>query len=183
MSDRVTRFLLVCPDAELTELFVAALAGEFNAQITCVAEAPTALDADLATPHDVIIAELDLGDFTGVQLAQQLLSLGQRPIILVGDDPLAEDVIEALRLGVHDVLSKPFPVEQLLDAVQKATHGAKVTQAHVARYRTMRDLVRRVIRERRDLNKRIDLLCRDLVGAQRRLVQRVMAIEQTRVAE
>lgn len=180
MVDRTMRFLVVTPEAEMTEMFVAALAGRFDAQITCVAAATTALDADLASPHDVIIADMDLGDFTGVQLAEQLMSLGTRPIILLGDDPLTEDVIEAMRLGVHDVLSKPFPMEQLLDAVQQAMHGAKVTQAHAAKYRTMRDLVRRVIRERRDLNKRIDLLCRDLVGAQRRLVQRVMAIEQTR---
>lgn len=172
------RLLLVTPDADLTEMLVAALVGRLDAHITCVSGALEAVDADIAAPHDLILAEMDLGDFTGVQLAQQILSLGTRPIILIGDDPLTEDVIEALRLGVRDVLSKPFPVQQLLDSVDAVLRGAKVSHAHATRYRGMRDLVRRVIRERRDLNKRIDLLCRDLVGAQRRLVQRVMALEQ-----
>jgi hypothetical protein len=38
----------------------------------------------------------------------------------------------------------------------------------------MRELVRHVIRERRDLNRRIELVCRDLVEAHRRLVHRVV---------
>lgn len=179
MNDQRMRVLLVTPDAELTEMFVAALVSRFDAHITCVADALEAVDADLTLPHDVILADMDLGDFSGVQFAQQLLSMGTRPVLLFGDDPLTEDVIEALRLGVRDVLSKPFPMEQLLDAVDAALRGAKQNMAHATRYRSMRDLVRRVIRERRDLNKRIDLLCRDLVGAQRRLVQRVMAMEQS----
>ncbi len=43
----------------------------------------------------------------------------------------------------------------------------------------MRELVRRVIRERRDLNRRVELVCRDLVGAHRRLVTRVLSSEGT----
>jgi hypothetical protein len=36
-----------------------------------------------------------------------------------------------------------------------------------------------VIGERRDLNRRIELICKDLVGAHRRLVQRVLAEQPT----
>lgn len=178
MRERRTRILLVVPDAGLTDRLAAALTERFHALITGVADAPAALDADLTCPYDLVIADMDLGDFTGVQLAEHLVTLGDRPIILLGAEPLTEDVIEALRLGVCDVLNRPFPIEQLLDAVQVAVHGAKMRRAHLVKYRGMRDLVRRVIRERRDLNKRIDLLCRDLVSAQRRLMQRVLMKEQ-----
>ena len=45
------------------------------------------------------------------------------------------------------------------------------------KHKNLRQLVRRVLSERRDLNRRIDLVCKDLVGAHRRLVQRVLATE------
>ena len=51
---------------------------------------------------------------------------------------------------------------------------------HAARYRRLRELVHRVIRERRDLNRRIELVCRDLVEAHRRLVHRVVESEGMR---
>jgi hypothetical protein len=40
------------------------------------------------------------------------------------------------------------------------------------------DEVRHVIRERRELNERVDLICRDLVGAHRRLVHRMLDREK-----
>lgn len=181
MAELPPRMLLVSSRCERTEMLVSALVRRFNARLTCAIDAPAALDADIDAPHDLVIAAMDLGDYTGVQLAQQLLSLGARPILLLGDEPLTEDVIEALRLGVRDVLTHPFPVEQLLTAAEEALRVERLRRAHLLRHRTLRNLVRRVIRERRDLNQRIDLLCRDLVGAQRRLVQRVLAMEQGRL--
>ena len=182
MANREPHLLLVEPCADLTEMFVSALARRFDAQITCVHDAASALDADVDLPHDVVITELDLGDYSGVQLVEQLSSLGSRPVVMMGEEPLAEDVIEALHLGVRDFLSKPFAIAELLDAVERALHGADIRRAQQARYRNMRELVRRVIRERRELNQRVDLLCRDLVGAHRRLVHRVLAMEQTPAA-
>ena len=69
---------------------------------------------------------------------------------------------------------------ELFDAAERALRGYEVRRQHQAKYRRMRDLLRRVIRERRDLNQRIDLVCRDLVGANRRLVHRVLDFEEAK---
>ena len=175
--DRSHKILLVEPDAELLEILVASLARRFDPHITCVSNAASCLDLELVDPHDLVIAELDLEDSHGVLLAERLLSLGNRPIILLADEPTSDDVIDAMRVGVRDMFRKPFPVEQLLDAADAALRDHSVHRRRAVKYRRMRELVRRVVSERRDLNRRIDLVCRDLVGAQRRLVNRVLALE------
>ena len=178
MGDVLTKILLVEPDADVMQTLVAALSRRFDAYITCVADAESCLDTDMVEPHDLVIAEMDLPDSTGTRLAEQLTSLRSRPIILLGEDFVVEDTIEAMRLGVRDMFTKPFRVAGLLDSIDRALRGHQLHVQHGMKYHRMRNLVRQAIRERRDLNRRIDLICRDLVGAQRRLVHRVLELEE-----
>jgi len=172
-TEKKHKILIVEPDPEIVEILVASLSRRLDAHITCVVDSESALDADLCSTHDLIVSELDLDDGSGVDLIEKLSMLSVRPAILLADEPTIEDSIDALRLGVRDLLIKPFPVSDLLDAAERALRGFDVHKAHVAKYHRMRDLVRRVLRERRELNQRIDLICRDVVGAQRRLMHRV----------
>ncbi len=161
------------------EILVAGLSRRFDAQITCVSDAESCLDTDMVEPHDLVIAEMDLTDSVGGQLAGRLMALCTRPIILLAEDPTAEEVVESMRAGVRDVFTKPFPVAELLDSAERVLRGHHLHVQHGAKYHRMRNLVRQTIRERRDLNQRIDLICRDLVGAQRRLVHRVLKLEES----
>ncbi len=178
MSDRAVRIMLVEPDAELLEMFVAALARRFDARITCVADAETALDTDLVEPHDLVIVEQSASNNGGLGLAERLCALSRRPVVLLCDDCTGEDAVRALRVGVCDVFIKPFAVAELLDAAQRALQAFETRRQSAVKYRRMREMVRRVIRERRDLNRRIDLVCRDLVEAHRRLAHRFVELHQ-----
>ena len=178
MVDRSHKIMLVEPDSKVLEILVESLVRRLDVNITCVADAAACLDIELVDPHDLVIAELDLADSHGAQLAQKLKALSVRPVILIADDPTCDDVIEAMHLGVCDVFRKPFPVDQLLDAVAAALRHHDLQRRRAVKYRRMRELVHRVVSERRDLNRRIELVCRDLVGAQRRLVHRVLALEE-----
>ncbi len=194
--------MLVEPDAELLELLVAALTRRFDAHITCVADAASCLDVEIVDPHDLVIAELRMGDSNPLELSDRLMALaghqqpasrqqaglpvagglpvvgGNRPVILMADDPTCDELTEAMRLGVSDLFRKPFAVEQLLDSAERLLHQYDLRRRRAAKYHRMRGLVRRVVSERRDLNLRIELICRDLVRAQRRLVHRVLALEE-----
>ena len=141
-----------------------------------MADAQSCLDSELSQPHDLIIAELELRDSDGLRLTQELLSLGSRPIILLADNATCSEMIEAMRLGVRDVFRKPFPVAELLDAVERLVRSQTEARRRAVRYHRMRELVQHVVRERRDLNRRVDLVCRDLVNAHRRLVQRITEV-------
>jgi DNA-binding NtrC family response regulator len=170
--------LLVEPDGDLLEMLVAALSRRFHANLTCVASAADCLDVELSDPHDLIISEMTLGDCGGLELAEHLLTLSQRPVILLADDLDCAGAVASLRLGVRDVFQKPFAVQELLDAAHRALMGSDLRKRRAARYRRMRDTVKRTIQERRDLNRRIELICRDVVEAQRRLVHRIIALEK-----
>jgi len=170
------KILVVEPDAEVLEILVGALSDHFDAHLTCVDSAAACLDVEIVDPHDLIITELDLPDAAGLDLAEQLTALSARPVILLADDPTTDQAIQALRLGVRDLFVKPFPVQRLLDASEQALTGQGMRREYAIRYRRMRELVRKAVRERRELSKRIELVCRDLVGAHRRLAHRVVAM-------
>lgn len=178
MARQAHKILLVEPEPALVELLVASFSRRFDAYITCVARGDACLDIELLDPHDLVVAEMSGAGMHGLELASQLLSLGKKPVILLVDELAAEDVVSALRLGVHDVFEKPFPVGELLDSAEKALRERQITLRRVAKYNRMREMVRHVIRERRDLNRRVELVCRDLVGAHRRLVHRVVAMDK-----
>ncbi|MGB0717127.1 MAG: response regulator [Phycisphaerae bacterium] len=177
MAELDSKILLVEPNPTALEKLVEGLCERFDAQITCVPDAESCVETDLFEPHDVVIAEMSLPESTGLELAEELLTYRNRPVILMGEMLQTDEVIEALRLGVKDIFERPFAVDDLLDATERCLRGHQVHRQHSQRYHNMRDLVRRVIRERRDLNKRVDLICRDLVDAQRRLAHKVMAVE------
>jgi len=177
MSERDHRILLVEPDPDLMEMLVAALDRRFNASITCVATAEACLDVELLQPHDAVIAAWTLDDSCALCLVEQLASLGKRPVILIAgeEEVTPQEAAEAIRLHVAELFVKPFPVSDLLDGVARTLAASALHRRQQAKYHRMRNLVRHVIRERRSLNQRVELICRDLVGAHRRLVQRVLA--------
>ncbi len=179
MARTTHKILLVEPNPALVELLVASLSRRFDAYITCVARGDACLDIELLDPHDLVIAEASGAGTMGLELASQLASLGKKPLILLANDLTAEDVVSALRLGVHDIFEKPFPIGDLLDSAERALRDRQVTLRRVVKYNRMRNMVRQVIRERRDLNRRVELVCRDLVGAHRRLVHRVVGLQKT----
>ena len=176
MTKRCHKILIVEPNPEVLEVVVSSLSRRLDAQLTCVASGNACIDAELTDPHDLIIAENDLEDMDGLTLAQRLMSLATRPVVLLVGEVEYGHAVSALRTGVADIFRKPFPVEKLLESAEQLLCEHRLLRQRASRYHQMRKLVRHVIRERRDLRRRIELVCRDLVGAQRRLVHRVLAM-------
>lgn len=174
--------MLVEPDPETLEGVLSGLGRHLDAHVTCVSDGETCLDADMNEPHELIITEMELPDRDGLELAEQLLSLRSRPVILMADELSVEDTIDAMRIGVRDVFLHPFELDGLAASAERLLDGFRLRQQHAARYRRMRSVVRRAIRERREIDQRVELVCKDLVSAQRRLVHRVMEIDHAQAA-
>lgn len=164
----------------MLEKLVPALAERFDAHITCVSDAISCLDVEMLDPHDLVVSEMALPESNGLELAEQLLALSGRPVILVADAPDYDAALRALRVGVVDFFARPFDMGEVLDAAQRALCTFTTQRKLAIKNRRLRDLLRRVVRERRDLHQRMELICRDLVESQRRLVHRVLAIEERR---
>ncbi|MCK5124711.1 MAG: response regulator [candidate division Zixibacteria bacterium] len=70
---------------------------------------------------DIIITEMNMPGFNGLDLLQRIDNEGRKEavIVLTADDSV-EKTIEAFRWGACDVIVKPFKTSQLFDAIDKA---------------------------------------------------------------
>ncbi len=107
-ANHPNRILAVAQDAGVLQTLVDR-AQLLNAHITPAATGTEAIDIDAVEVHNLVIAGVRLPDMSGCDCAGEILSRHRRPVILIGDDPAADDVIRALRLGVADFLLRYLP--------------------------------------------------------------------------
>lgn len=173
MTDKRVQILLVNADEELAEMVSRCLQDTSWAEVTHVTTASAALCEELTTRHDVVVTAMSLPDGDGLALTRELRLTNHCPVILTTEQPTAEEAIEALRLRVTDVLIQPFDIADLIDLIRRSAERRLSYRHRQRRYRRLRSMVSRIIRERRDLRQRMDLICRDLVHAYRNLAQKV----------
>ncbi len=173
MQTRVADILLVEPDIELAGMIKTCLEESTSCSLTVVSDAASALREELTTCHHVLIISMDLPDAHWSELIGEIRRTNRAPFILLSRNHSAQDMVQALRLGAADVMTKPFDLGELGDSVRKAERRAAAQRRRRVRNRRLRRLTSRIIRERRDLRQRIDLICKDFVQAYRRLAQRV----------
>jgi len=174
MAERSIEILLVESDAELSEMITRQLQAALGANVTAVATAGQALHEELTAQHDLVIASLELPDEDGLSLAREIRVDNPCPIILLAETIDVEEALAAMRIGVIDVFRKPFNLEDLTDLVEKAAEREIARRRIEARCRRLRRVASRIIRQRQDVNERMELLCRDFVQAYRRLAEKVV---------
>lgn len=173
MYNRPVEILLVEPDVDLAVMIRECLQAGLDANVTVAAGGAAALREELTTTHDVLLIATDLPDGTWMDVVREIRHTNRGPVVLLAREAAGTDMIEAVRARVTDVLIKPFDLAHLATLVGQAGQRAMRVRRIRARHRRLRKLTSRILRERRDLRKRIDLICRDFVHAYRRLAQRV----------
>jgi DNA-binding NtrC family response regulator len=173
MRQRPLEILLVEDDGDLADMVQQYLGESLRARVTHVRCADDALTEELTARHDVLLASMSLPDGDALELVRRVRESNPCPAILMAESPTAGEAIACLRLGVADLLTKPFDLEYLSATVRKAVAAHRVRRRERARHKRLRRLVARVVCERSDLAKRIDLICRDFVQAHRRLAEKV----------
>jgi DNA-binding response OmpR family regulator len=91
-------------------------------EVTCVGDGDDALEKLFPGSHayDVIIVDQKMPNVTGVELVEEIRKRGVGGKILVVSAHLSSDVRDAYeKLGVNDVFSKPFNVNELRATVDQ----------------------------------------------------------------
>ncbi len=179
VDDQASKILIVAHDVGTLAQIVDTTNRVVGTVVTCAASAADALDIDCMDPHHVVIATDRLPDMPGLDFARNVLALRTRPVVLIGETPRSGDIIHALRIGVADYVLTPLDPEYLRETVTRCLQCELATEREARRQQNHRALLRRVLRDRRKLTQRFDLVCRDLVGAHRRLFHRVVDGGQT----
>ncbi len=170
------RLLIVEDDHDLARVLADHLAETLQVEVTISGTIREAVDVELSRPQDLILADLILPDGDAVGLVRQLKGISAAGFVLMSGMPTIERVVEAMRLGAMDFLIKPFDLSHMTAAVGEALARHESQAQLQIRYQRMRRLTKRILKDRRDLRNRVDLVCRDLVQAYRRLAKRVVEL-------
>ena len=123
--------LVVDDDMAMREMIALALRKEGH-DVTTADTSATGAEALSASPFDLVVTDIYLGDGTGLDLLE--LSRRVQPdarVILVTAHGTVETASSAQRLGVFDYLAKPFKVEVLVERVQAALRAPAAAAAKV----------------------------------------------------
>lgn len=110
-------------------------------RVETAAQAEEALRRFRAGPFDVVITDILMPGIDGIRLLQKIRSVSAEAIVIViTAHGTIQTAIEAMRLGAHDYLTKPFTDEQLQIAVERALRTRRLVQEN--------RLLRRAVEER-----------------------------------
>jgi two-component system response regulator HydG len=117
---RQASILVVDDDAELLRALARTLRGAGYA-VRAVPDGEAALAALRDAPAELVITDLLMEGMDGIELLRAIKALGPGPeVLLITAQASIEKAVEAMRLGAHDFVEKPFPRDRLLLAVERA---------------------------------------------------------------
>jgi DNA-binding NtrC family response regulator len=95
-------------------------------ECTTVDSAEAALGYLRSQKFDLVISDINMGGMTGLELVSQVRkSSPDTVVMLISGDQEMDSPIEALRKGAFDYLRKPFDIDQVTIAVERAIeHGS-----------------------------------------------------------
>ena len=119
MTDSGQRILVVDDETPIRRYLRAAL----SAQGFVVYEAVNgqeAINGVLTNHPDIVILDLGLPDFDGIEVTRRLREWSQTPIIILSVREAENDKIAALDAGADDYLTKPFSTGELMARMRVA---------------------------------------------------------------
>ncbi|MBN2964942.1 sigma-54-dependent Fis family transcriptional regulator [Sulfurospirillum sp. T05] len=103
---------------------------------------------------ELLIVDVQLGvELSGIDIIRELKKTSQMPIILMTAYTTAQNMIEASKLGVQNILKKPFDEEALMELVAPYEEHAKEEaspvherdgESFIGSYETMKEIYRRI---------------------------------------
>jgi DNA-binding NtrC family response regulator len=118
--------LIVDDDRLLGDSLVHGLA-DLPLTIECVHQGSSALTACEKARYDLILLDQKLPDANGEDLCTRLLSHNEATkIIFMTAYPSFDNALAAIKVGAYDYLSKPFELDAVRLALQRALHTARL---------------------------------------------------------
>ncbi|MEO8503885.1 MAG: sigma-54 dependent transcriptional regulator [Acidobacteriota bacterium] len=82
--------------------------------------------------YDLLLCDITMPDGNGLDLLREIKAAGTpTPVIMMTAYTSTKSAIEAMKLGAHDYISKPFDVEELKVVVQRALERAQLVDENV----------------------------------------------------
>ena len=126
MSDGA-RILVIDDEKQIRRMLKTALTG-FGYDISEASSGQEGLNQTSIFHPDLIVLDLGLPDFDGVEVVRRLREWTQIPIIILSVREQESDKIRALDAGADDYITKPFGMGELLARIRVALRHAAKTE-------------------------------------------------------
>jgi DNA-binding response OmpR family regulator len=118
------RILIVEDDHKLGALLEQGLQ-EDGFEVARAHDGEEAIAKAVAADYDLILLDYMLPRRSGYEVTIELRRVGRRmPILMLTARDAPEDLREALRAGVNDLMGKPFRFGELVDRIRSLTSGS-----------------------------------------------------------
>jgi two-component system response regulator PilR (NtrC family) len=125
------RLLVVDDERSMRELLSIVLRREGH-EVTLAENGSTAIELLERGRFDLLISDIKMPDMSGVDVLRAAKRIDQDILgIMITAFASADTAIEAMRLGAHDYLSKPFDVDELKIKVRNALEQRHLRQENV----------------------------------------------------
>jgi len=112
-SSRKIRILLA-EDEQIYQHIIEKYVHDFDMQLTIANDGEQCLKEIDSQQYDVILMDLIMPEFNGLEVAKAIRRKGIRtPIIAVTSNTWKEDEVNSLHSGMNDFLAKPFNAQKL----------------------------------------------------------------------
>ena len=140
MTNAGVRLLIVEDDAQISSFIRYALRRE-GYQYATAGAAQDALSQLVAGQFDLVLLDLGLPDFDGMDVVRKLREWSEVPVIVVSARDQERDKVAALDGGADDYLTKPFSAAELLARIRVALrHSLKSEAARAQAVQSIGDL-------------------------------------------
>ncbi len=127
MSTSSSKILIVDDDQDVRIGLFQTLSHE-RFQVMAAENVTMALEMVADDQPDLVLADLKMPDGTGLDLLKKLkVQFPDLPVILVTGHASVDTAVEAMRLGAHDYILKPFQREAVLATVDMALRSQRLT--------------------------------------------------------
>ncbi len=129
--------ILVVDDEQSMRELLDILLRKAGHEVVLSADAAGAIVRARAEPFDLVLTDLRLGRGSGIDVLRAVKSASPATeVVMITAHATAENAIQAMKLGAHDYVQKPFKVDELRLVVEKALeHRALVSENRVLRHR------------------------------------------------
>ncbi len=113
--------ILLVEDEEILRFTFKSFLSKQGYEVRTAEDYNTALKIISETDLDLIIADIVLGGYTGLDILKQVKANGMTcPVVMITGKPSIESASEAVRLGAYDYLIKPVEKDALLKIAEQA---------------------------------------------------------------
>lgn len=171
MTRNDMQILIVAKDSRTIASIASEIVTQLEANITIVDTVEEARLLTATEVYDVVLAHRALEDGRGASLIKPL----GIPVVLIDGRDDAQGAIEAFRAGAADVVDPREGADAVIESIERVVESSRKQHHTLSRNRRLRRVSSRLIKDRRELRQRVDLICRDLVQAYQRLAEKVVS--------